>query len=707
MTQAVAVKNILSSWDGGGAIFSATTLQSDKSVKIVASAKVMPRTPVVGEIWIITGTQKNHPVHGPQVTATTALLSKPAGKLIINTIANGKQFTGIGQKSAAKLWEALGGNIYDELANENHAAFKGILAPELIDILIREWGKLEIESTVYKWLDQHNLPVWLSHKLIILYDDKVIEMMEENPYRLLAFTSWKEADALGIKLGFSQDDERRLVGAVDASIYQALDNSHTWISKKDLLAKVKKLLGCNSEIGNKALKIAAQAHAIEFMDEGIQGNGALSMERYIAQKTNQLISKEYNPTQTASLSDKELENVFNSFELENSIKLNTQQRSAVSMAMAEPLSILTGGAGVGKTTALNAIHKASDLNGDTIIQMALSGRAARRMQEATKEPACTLAKFFIDIDSYKISLEGSPLIIIDEASMLDLPTLYKLFRRFIPGVRLLLVGDDGQLPPIGFGLTFHALVKFNAVPKVELTEIHRQAAETGIPQVSISIRNGIIPKFDEFDGLGLGVSFIEATKEEVLPKVIDVLADMGKDSDVQIVGAIKAGPAGINNLNKTLHQIKNPSPTQPEGFELLGMAVNDPVIWKVNNQDLDLMNGSLGIIKSIQKKIITILWDDNIVRDMTLTHVKDMDLAYAITCHKSQGSQFERVIIPITKSRLLDRTLLYTAITRAKFQVILVGDQEALEDAITSPSNPSLRQTAITYHLHNFIVHEN
>jgi len=266
-------------------------------------------------------------------------------------------------------------------------------------------------------------------------------------------------------------------------------------------------------------------------------------------------------------------------------------------------------------------------------------------------------------------------------------------RRLEPGCRLLLLGDPGQLPPIGFGLVYHAMVEESAIPQVELIDIMRQAASTGIPQVSREIREGRMPGLNDYQGLGNGVTFIECGQAELVDKILDVTNDLGGVEKCQVIGATKNGPAGVKTINHAFHQLL--SPGRPE---LHGFAVGEPVIFLRNDYDLHLLNGSLGVVVRADKELV-VNWDGEGEKVMELPILRDMALAYGITVHKSQGSQFSRVVVPIYRSRLLDRTLLYTAVTRAQLQVVLIGDRAAFQRAVMSPPSPSRRETAISRHL--------
>lgn len=268
---------------------------------------------------------------------------------------------------------------------------------------------------------------------------------------------------------------------------------------------------------------------------------------------------------------------------------------------------------------------------------------------------------------------------------------YTLLRRLPPECRVLLVGDPYQLPPIGFGLVFSALADDSAVPKVELTRIHRQAETTGIPALSRRIREGVVPDLPAFTGVGLGVSFQPCRPEDAQAMVIEALGALGGIGETQVLSPIKRGLAGTMGINVALHVLRSTGKAVWSG-----LATGDPVIHLENDYEDMVFNGTLGMVEEALPDGVPITWDGH---DRPLTYRQDrreaLDLAYAISVHKAQGSQFRRVIIPIFPSRLLDRTLIYTALTRATEQVVLVGALEALEAAVAAPPAHHRRRTCM------------
>lgn len=365
------------------------------------------------------------------------------------------------------------------------------------------------------------------------------------------------------------------------------------------------------------------------------------------------------------------------------------------MGLQAALGLTVGGAGVGKTTALRAICGAAGSHGHVVHLVALAGRAAVRMGEATGHPASTIAAFLGRIESGEVVLGPQALVVVDEASMVDLPTFYRLLRRMPEGCRLLLVGDDAQLPPIGFGLVFHELVGVPEIPKVTLVRVHRQAAATGIPLVAAAVRSGTLPVMDkELAGPGFGVAFLDGSSDgqATLDDVVDAVATCGGwRDDLRILCPTKGGPVGTEAVNARFHDLLTRGHDRMQGR---GFAVGEPVMFLRNDYRLDLRNGSLGTVTGFDGENLEVDFDGR-RHELSGRNLDDTALAYAVTVHKAQGSAFRRVVMPVTPTRLLDRSLVYTAITRAREQAVLVGDRRAFARAVQAATSANRRFTGL------------
>jgi exodeoxyribonuclease V alpha subunit len=377
---------------------------------------------------------------------------------------------------------------------------------------------------------------------------------------------------------------------------------------------------------------------------------------------------------------------------------------AIKLANDHPIAVITGGAGTGKTTVLKAIFSVCRAAGLEIFAMALSGRAARRIGEATGHSATTIAGFLARFEPN--DAPDRAVVVIDEASMLDLLAAYRLFRHLPPQYRFLLVGDPNQLPPVGPGLLLHELAVQPDVPRAELKQVKRYGGM--VAQAANAIKNGVWPELP--DDPTSDIAFIPCESSAINATVLALLDD--DPGSTQILCPTRTTAAGgVNALNQlcvaALHSA-NPELKiwnhQHDAIQGTGFRVGSPVICLKNDWELNLQNGSLGVILSVEppsresepgQRLGVIRWDDGMERDLTLELLPHLDLAYAITIHKAQGSQFPRIIVPVRPSRLLDRTLIYTAITRAQRQVILIGDMAAAKAAVEAPPHASLRHVAL------------
>jgi exodeoxyribonuclease V alpha subunit len=679
----------------------------------VDQGQVLGREPMAGEAWDIAGTWQVHPEHGRQVVVAAARPGRPTGRLFIRTVSAHRAFPGIGAAKAQKLWDRFGEAVYDLLDAGSTVPFQSTLGSELAEVLVAGWQGLEVETSTYRWLTSLDLSPKLSEKIIAIYSglpvppDSIAEAgavgpaiwhLQRDPYRMLAFANWQSVDHAARRMGVRADDTRRLVGAIEAALIKRLQANHTWTASDDLIRIAGGLLKCPGAFLRTALAAAIDLGAIVAVDDGFQLAGCEIMERFCADRMSSMATGKFEAIQLSfrrQWTETEIETELDAFEQAEGYSLNAEQRRSVQATMLHRASLLLGGPGVGKTTALKAIHQVAEKMHLVVHQAALSGRASQRMTEATGRPALTIAALLVRVDQGEIDLGDGVLLIIDESSMIDLGTLYRLAAHFKPGVRLLLVGDPGQLPPIGFGLTFHIFADDPSVPKTELTRVMRQTAESGIPEVCAAIRAGQPPELLTGFSDREGVAFLKAKTDEVADRVMDVLARLGGFGSAQIVGSVKRGPAGTFELNRQLQALSG------VGKQLLcgRFFPGEPIIATRNDYDIGIMNGDLGYaLGETQSHELAADFNGRSIC-IPRSYLPNVDLAYAITCHKSQGSQFQRVIIPITRSRLMDRTLLLTAVSRGQKQVFLIGDRSVFDEAVASPPISTQRQVGLRHHL--------
>lgn len=687
----VSVCRLLSVLGNGAAIFTAMGV-SGETIRVVVPPRAFARAPVAGESWIVEGAFREDGKYGRQLHATGGRYELPRGHLLIRYLSEHPDFRGIGIGKARRLWEAFGERLYHILSNSQLDELEQVVSPSLARQLVEVWGEKHQEAEMVEFLDAHGLEWRLATVLHRVWGSKALELLQGNPYHLLAFASWSRVDAVGTKLDVATDDPRRLVGAVEACLYEHLQRGDTVVSATSLQMELGRRVGLG--LVQRAISSALDEGAVIGNNStGYQAFGAWALEHGIATRIRSMLGGEaasrMSPLSNMT-SSKWAEREMQKVEATQGFPLNEEQREAVKLPFSHHFCLLTGGAGVGKTAVLRAVLQLAQAQHLSILQMALAGRAAQRMEQATGHPAMTIAKFLGAVRSGACEVTSETLIVVDEASMLDLPTTYRMLQNMPNGARLMLVGDAAQLPPIGFGLVLHRLVGNVNVPQVHLQTVHRQAASSGIPAAAADVRQHVVPAFVEFKGKHPGVSFIDCPPDDVMP-LLRSIATLWAGEDWQALAAVRGGKAGTRHINGSFHRLVDVD--RAEG----ALVPGEPVIHLVNDYERSLMNGALGRVVSVDEGGAPCFDFDGERYDFRPDELPGrLELAYAISVHKAQGSQFKRVVVIISKTRLLDHSLIYTALTRGIEQVVFIGNRLALDDAVASVPIAGRRGVAFT-----------
>lgn len=699
----------------GGAIF--TAIQIDeygarldaKTHLVVKAPHWLLHAPIeVGQFWRVSGetTPNTIIVNGYRLTeltltAETMELLRPSGEHIITLLAEGEAFAGIGIVKARRLWDHFGEDLYAILDAGNVKQLEEVMTAEAAVSLADSWHRWGDTFTL-QWLQSKGFSVTLGRKVIAYFSPQPALKIEEDPYRLISFAAdWATTDKLAREaLGIAEDDPRRLAGAVEQSLYAAFDAGHTCVKRSEASRRVGALLSCNQiNLVNRALAEAHTRGCFLLRADRLHAVGPYVMERGIAESIAQRAVQPQSLLDHAAFSA-----VLTWCQADSGMVLEPSQIDALAVANANSIAVITGGAGTGKTTVLRTFFHLCSAAGWPIFAMALSGRAARRIGEATGHPASTIAGFL-----NRFNLAEAPeraVVVIDEASMLDLPAAYRLIRHLPEGYRFLLVGDPHQLPPVGPGLMLHELAHQAGVPRIELQQVKRYGGR--VAEAARAIRQGQWPELP--DDPHSEIAFLPCALRDINDVVLDLLTD--DPNATQILCATRTAAAGgakaINALCAAARHANSEELLlwnhEFGSVQGTGFRVGSPVICLANDWEKNLQNGSLGVIVSVEPPqrdsapgqcFGRIRWDDGQERDLTSDLLPQLELAYAVTIHKAQGSQFPRIIVPVRSSRLLDRTLLYTAITRAQGQAILVGDMAAARAAVEAPPHASLRQVAL------------
>ncbi|MFM0205776.1 AAA family ATPase [Paraburkholderia sediminicola] len=723
----------------GGCIFAGTPIDEQGNVLDARSYYVVRASNVilgnvqvrVGQWWRITGEPKPNAiaVNGYhltewQITASDAELLLPSGEHIITLIAESPDFRGVGHVKARKLWEMFGDGLYDVLDRGDISSLAQVLTAESAHQVVTAWA-LYADTRTLQWLQAKGFDSSIGRKVLAFFGSEAAHKIEADPYRLLSFcATWRQADALARQhFGVEENDERRLQGAIEEACYRVFSDGHTVATQSMLIERLTSILGVSTgsfrwrDLVPVALSQGlTNGSYVIGAERALHPFGPFVMETVVARAVaERLLNARHSPL----LSPVELDALTLTYENVEGITLNNEQRLAILTACTNPFALITGGAGVGKTTVLKALYQAYDLAGTRVYQMALAGRAAKRMQEATGRPASTIASFLRNVK--EPDLTGPCVVVIDEASMADIITMSRLCELLPAHVRLLLVGDPHQLMPVGPGLVLHALAETVDVPQVELKVAKRYGGQ--IAAAAHAIREGVWPDLPDMESAPIAFIRCGAQSGRAASAVDDTLQKavlrlyMKSPLNTQILSSRRNGIDGTKTLNGLCQNVTtgNARPLLVWSDEhaaqaYTGFRLGDLLLCTKNMWDWGLQNGSLGKLVRIEDepRLLTnddgeeigyalawVEWDDGERRPLFETMLDNLELGYAITVHKAQGSQWERVIVPITGNRLLDRTLVYTAVTRAQRQVLLVGDEFAARTAVVGLPRARHRRVAL------------
>jgi exodeoxyribonuclease V alpha subunit len=669
--------------------------------------------PTIGETWDVDGEIKDTQ-WGRQVDAARAVRVLPTGKLVVDFLA--AHAPGVGPERAQRLWTHFGMDLTRALGDADNldeiarvlAPDRPNLAPRLATACIAAWQDAEVEAATVMWLTEKGVDdVAVARRVAQILGEDAVPRLNDNPYCLVPLLSWARVDALGLKLlaesgcADPERDPRRLIGAVDAAVKAAIADGHTAGDLQDLAAATGRLLG-DSELAARALSAGESASAYWLADGGgWRAPGAGQLEDNLIERLRAVL----NSTPELRLPSKNaLASRLARFESQGR-RLHPEQQTAILRALESPLACLSGGAGVGKTTTTKAICDLWEDFGGKVILAAVAGKAALRLSRATGRLAMTAFRLLRgceeEDEEKRTRIDGRTLVIIDEASMLDLPSAAALVNQFEDGARLLLVGDEAQLPPVGFGLVYHKLVGDLGITS-RLTVIHRQTEATGIPAVSAAIRAGVAPKLPEFNGQAQGVTLLACQNDEIGDRIAEIYPYLRAANETLVLTPLNDGPAGIRALNKRLHDWYRQRLDRPEMQGYLGewFCVGDPVIFTRNDYSRALWNGLVGHIEELnfdERSAVVQFDGEPEPHELSTADLFDLRLAYGLTGHKAQGSQAPTVIVALPKCRLLDRSWLYTAITRAETGVVLVGTKAMLEAAVAVPGQAERRRVGLRW----------
>ncbi|MEW6666929.1 MAG: ATP-dependent RecD-like DNA helicase [Thermodesulfobacteriota bacterium] len=663
-----------------------------------------------GEIIRMRGEWTNHPKYGEQFRIVHCQTVIPATVHGIQKYLGSGLIKGIGPVMARRIVQRFGNETLEVIEKEvgRLAEVDGI-GLKRIEMIRRAWEEQKEIREVMIFLQAHGVSSAFAAKIFKYYGSRSIEVVRENPYRLatdIYGIGFVTADRIAEKLGVAKDADMRVEAGILYVLQQLSEEGHVYYPYEPLIEKSREMLGVERDVLVKAIGAIALEKRIvmedlnEELERFAENHKAVYLTSFhisesgIASRLRDLIHA------PGSIRPVDAQKAVDWVQGRLSITLAAKQVEAVRWATQHKLMIITGGPGTGKTTIIHAILQIYSKLGIRILLAAPTGRAAKRMSEATGHEARTIHRLL----EYSIQKGGFQrneqrplechLLIVDEASMIDTLLMYHLVKAVPPGATLLLVGDVNQLPSVGPGNVLGDLIDSGAFPVVELNEIFRQAEESLIIVNAHRINQGVMPALRP-SGRGLeDFYFIEQEDPgEVLKIIVDLVKDriprrFGLDpvEDIQVLTPMHRGSVGVANLNTELQQVLNPS----EGGLTRGsrtFRVNDKVMQVRNNYDKEVFNGDIGRIKRINQEDQEVLVSiDGREIPYDYADLDELILAYAVSVHKSQGSEYPGVIIPLLTQHylLLQRNLLYTAVTRGRRLVVLVGSRKALAIAVNN-----------------------
>ena len=683
-----------------------------------------------GESMIISGSWMNHSVHGRQFKAEFAQRLLPTSANAIYQFLAGGSVKGIGPATASLIVNRFGDASLDVMLNswEELTKIKGISSAKAQQIS-KSFRRQAGVRMLMEFVCSFGLRPILAMRMYKYYGDEALEALRANPYILCGSMiggTFAEADAMALELGIEEHSKNRLGAAILFELSHNTGNGHCFIPREKLAAVTGELIGVEPEDVDECLEELIEGGQLCY--EEIAGCRACYIpelyeaERDAAEQFARMSKRRFNDRV-------DVQKLLSRLESSQGIRYAPMQRSTLELALKNQIVVITGGPGTGKTTSIRAILAMFEQLGLKTLLTAPTGRAAKRMTELTGQEASTVhrllgAKFDEDSDHVVFTKDESDrldcdAVILDECSMVDICLMDALLKALPPDARLVMVGDADQLPPVGPGNVFSALIRSQVIPTVRLTEIFRQNEGSKIIRNAHMINRGEHPDLAENSGDFFRLKRLQAgTSVETITQLCSqrLPGKMGiPPEDIQVLSPTRKGELGTANLNRALQAVLNP-PGKEKKEKLFGDAVfreGDRVMQIKNNYDIlwknasgtesgtGIYNGDIGVIDAIdpEAETITVNFDGRIA-GFGFDSLIELEHAWAITVHKAQGSEYRAVILALSpgSQMLLTRGVLYTAVTRAKELMIMVGDDQTAYQMIDNYRR-SKRYTALRVRL--------
>ena len=678
-----------------------------------------------GEAIRAKGVYKEHPSYGQQFSVSSYEIVIPQDSLAMERYLGSGAIKGIGAALAARIVRHFGDDTLRiiETEPERLAEVKGISERKAREIAEQVEDKADMRKAMM-FLQQYGISQTLGAKIYQQYKQDMYRILKENPYKMaedISGVGFKIADEIAARIGIHTDSDYRIRSGLLYILLLATAEGHVYLPKKVLLARAEKLLGVQADYMEKHIvdlaidrKIVVKEITDDFTDEKEQvvyASQYYQIELHTAQMLHELNLKD-------TIDEEVIAEKIRRIQKAEKIELDEMQQQAIAEAVKNGLLVITGGPGTGKTTTINGIIRYFEMEGLDIYLAAPTGRAAKRMTEATGYEAKTIHRM-LELTGAPEEKSGSiyfernaqnPLeadvIIIDEMSMVDIFLMHALLSAVVSGTRLILVGDVNQLPSVGPGSVLKDIIASGEFPVVELVKIFRQASQSDIVVNAHKINQGVPVSLDNksmdffflkrYDA-NVIISVVITLIQKKMPKFVDA-----EPYDIQVLTPMRKGLLGVERLNVILQQYLNPPSKEKkekehgkglfrEGDKVMQIKNNYQLEWEIRGlygipveKGVGVLNGDTAIIKEINTfaETITVEFDERRFVEYSFKQLEELELAYAITIHKAQGSEYPAVIIPLLAGpkMLMNRNLLYTAVTRARKCVTLVGDEKVFAE---------------------------
>lgn len=670
-----------------------------------------------------TGNYTTHPVYGRQFQISAYTEKMPEDALAMERYLGSGAIKGIGAALAARIVRRFGDDTMRivEEEPERLAEIKGISEKKALEIAEQMTEKADMRRAMI-FLQKYGISLNLGAKIYQKYGQSVYGVLQENPYRLaedISGVGFKIADEIASRIGIHTDSDYRIRSGMLYTLLQASGEGHTYLPKEELFSRASQLLGVDPSYMEKYLMDMVVDRKL-VAKETEAGTVVYPTRYYYLELNTARMLCELNILcpEDEQMMKKRIARI----EKETGTELDEMQRQAVAAAAQHGLFVLTGGPGTGKTTTINAIIRYFEEEGAELRLAAPTGRAAKRMTEATGYEAQTIHRLLelngmpegeqegraVHFDRNSENPLEADVIIIDEMSMVDIALMHSLLLAVTAGTRLILVGDENQLPSVGPGNVLHDIIRSGAFPVVELTKIFRQASESDIvvnahkinrgEQVTINNKSRDFFFLKRYDA-DIIIRVVIALIQEKLPRYVDA-----KPYEIQVLTPMRKGLLGVERLNQILQRYLNP-PDEKKKEKEIGQRLfreGDKVMQVKNNYQLEweilgrykipvdkgvgVFNGDTGIMVEINEfaETATVEFEDGRRAEYSFKQLEELELAYAVTIHKSQGSEYPAVILPLLSGprMLMNRNLLYTAVTRARKCVTVVGSENTFAEMI-------------------------